>query len=161
MIEQNPGAEPFEETWEVVLIPDETIDDHRSTLMISWPSAHLDEMIVPLHWHVREPVQASPKSLFLGVGPPSGKLSKSVEISTNPGTTLKVLNVVTDESSVVLSTNFVQVDDTTTRIDVGAKLPDTEGNYLLHLRVNCDTPLGTVVEVPVICVCRRQSAEKD
>lgn len=153
MIQQTPTDDSLEELWEVVLTPETTDDDQsNSSLVLALSSGVLEDMSIPVLWQVREPVEASPRSLFVGAGPPSGSLRNSVTLSAVPGTPLKVLKVLSLEKSFEFTAKVVEVDSSTARIEIEAMLPAKPGSYLGHLEVECESPAGIVLQVPVVCV---------
>ncbi len=142
------------ETWDITFQADETLTDTSGRLFLSFEGEDHGDILIPVSWQVRKVVQATPGSLFLGVGTPGEKLSKSIELTADPGVRLKVSNAQRQGGSIDFIAKLEEVNEGTTRVVIDATLPIKEGSYLGRLRVVCETPIGSVNEVPVTCVVR-------
>ena len=142
------------ETRDITFQSDETLTESSGRLFLSFAGEDHGDILIPVSWQLRKAVQATPGSLFLGVGTPGDKLSKSIELTADPGVRLKVSKAQHQDGPIDFVTRLVEVNAETTRVEIDATLPSQAGSYLGRLRVECETPAGAVVEVPVTCVVR-------
>ena len=142
------------ETWDITFQADETLTETSGRLFLSFEGGDHGDILIPVSWQLRKVVQATSRSLFLGVGTPGENLSKSIELTADPGVRLKVSKAQHQDGPIDFVTRLVEVNAETTRVEIDATLPSQAGSYLGRLRVECETPAGAVVEVPVTCVVR-------
>ncbi len=148
------------ETWELTLKADETSTETQGMVVLSFEGADAGDIQLLVNWELRNAVQATPRSLFLGVGGPGEKLTKSIELTSDPGVILKVSQASQLEGVIDFTANAVEVNSETTRVEIIATLPVKAGSYMGRLSVVCESPANMVVEVPVICVVRETTTEK-
>ncbi len=143
------------ETWEITLQADENFKDHSGRLHLTFEGSDQGGLSLPVIWRIRNPVEAAPSRLFLGVGAASETVTKTIELSTDPGTVLKVLKVENIGDPITMNCHHTEVSPEVTRIEVQATFPSEAGNYVGTIRVECESPLGTVIEIPVAGVVRK------
>ena len=87
------SPERVEETWEITLQADENFKDQSGRLHLLFDGTAQGGLSLPVIWKIRNPIEASPSRLFLGVGSPSQKVTKFIELSADQGTALKILKI--------------------------------------------------------------------
>ena len=145
----------LEETWEITLLADENFKDHSGRLYLTFEGSDEGGLSLPVSWSMRNVIEAEPKRLFLGVGAPSEKVTRTVELSADQGTVLKVSKIENMDPKLTMVTSDVEVSPELTRIEVQATLPEEPGSYVGKLRVELESPSGTVIEIPVVCVVKK------
>ena len=144
----------MEETWQITLQADENFKDHSGRVHLTFEGSDQGGMSLPVMWKIRKMVEAAPANLFLGVGDSSAKITKSIELTVDPGVHIKVSKAERQDGPIDFVARLVEVNAETTRVEIDATLPSQAGSYLGRLRVECETPAGAVFEVPVTCVVR-------
>ena len=142
------------EAWDITLQADETLTESSGRLYLSFAGEDHGDILIPVSWQLRKAVQATPGSLFLGVGTPGETITKSVELTSDPGIPLKVMKADHQDGKIDFQARLVELNAETTRVEIDATLPSTVGSYLGKLKVQCEVPVGAVVEIPITCVVR-------
>lgn len=158
MQHSDENRERIIETWEVTLLADEQFQNHSGRLHLKFEGSDQGGVTLPVIGKIRKPVEVSPGSLFLGVGEPLAKVTKQIELTCDPGTKLKVLKSENIDQKMTFETRCIEVSQELSRVEVIGTFPAEEGSYVGRMRVECESPTGVTLEIPVTCVVRHPAS---
>jgi hypothetical protein len=150
--DRQESPDGIRETWEIAVQATSSSPPQEGRLWLKINGLDEFGLKVPVFWHLRSLVRANPEMLFLGVGASSEPVRKSLELTVDPGQTLKLAESVETEGPIELAVTSAESDAETTRVEVAAVLREKPGSYVGTLRLHCLAPKGFVVSVPVTCV---------
>lgn len=122
-------TEQRSETWELTLEANDSGTDSTGSVQLTFDGADVGNIHIPVLWQLRNAVQATPKNLFLGVGGPGEVLTKSIEVTSDPGVALTIDEVTRIEGPIECITSVEEVNAETKRVEINATLPTSVGSY--------------------------------
>jgi hypothetical protein len=142
----------IDEEWQIDLLVDHQTVETSGRLSVADPSDPVPLAWIQASWTVREAIDVTPRTLFLGSAAPRKKVSLSVNVSSDEGEMLEVASARHVGDAISVEVEVVVLDLQTARVDVEATLPEKPGTYLELLHIICSKPFEKEIEIPLACV---------
>lgn len=142
------------ETWDLIFRSQADLPNSTGRVYLTFDGSDQGGVAIPMEWKLRPPVEATPKSLYLGVGTHSTQVNATIDISSDPGTVLRVARVENVDRQIEFESTLEQITPETARIKIQARMPDKDGSHVGEIQIVCESPAGVTIKIPIVAVVR-------
>lgn len=133
----------------ISLRPGAESGDWHGKIVLPLPDSRQSQLTLPVSWTVRDRVEVSPASVFLGSGAADALLSKSLTVSVAKGDVLEIEGVRVEPDESVFIASIEKATPRVALIRVQTRLSGESGPLKGSLAVTCKRPVVRTLHVPL------------
>ncbi|HUY87405.1 MAG TPA: DUF1573 domain-containing protein [Pirellulales bacterium] len=133
----------------ISLRPGAESGDWHGKIVLPLPGSRQSQLTLPVRWTVRDRVEVSPASVFLGSGAADAFLSKSLTVSVAKGDVLEIDEIRIAPGDSGFSASIEKATASVALIRVQTRLSRDSGPSKGSLAVTCKQPVVRTINVPL------------
>ena len=136
-------------TLRVSLHPGAESGSWRGKIVLPLPDSRQSQLMLPVRWTVRDRVEVSPASVFLGSAAADALLSKNLTVSVAKDDVLEIEDIRIEPDESAFTATIEKATASVALIRVQARLSRNSGPLKGSLAVTCKQPVVRTIHIPL------------